>query len=159
MLKVVSATFLLVCFLSLKESFCETRKKKLVQKLFSFSRKLKFRILDTSISWHQMPKHKTRNGFYWIAWESKYSLLIKFGQFMWYYKRKSFLKKFYKNCNLETISRPSCVCKKIKHNLCCKMRFLKQRTYIRYVIVNYQICQNQHAHLLGFLFTDDFFKN
>ena len=52
MLKVVSATFLLVCFLSPKDSFCETRAKifNLIQKLFSFSRKLKFRILDIQIS-------------------------------------------------------------------------------------------------------------
>ena len=27
-----------------------------------------------------------------MTWESKYSLLIKFGQFMSYYKRKCFLK-------------------------------------------------------------------
>ena len=37
----------------------------LLQKLFSFSRKSKFRILDIQISWHhQMPNHKTRNTFY-----------------------------------------------------------------------------------------------
>ena len=52
-LKVVSATFLLVCFLSLKESTCETRKKFLIslQKLFSFSRRSNFRFLDI----YQMP--------------------------------------------------------------------------------------------------------
>ena len=39
-------------------------------KLFSFSRKSNFRILDFQISWrHLMPKHKTRNTFYWITWE------------------------------------------------------------------------------------------
>ena len=36
-LKVVSATFLLVCFLSLKESFCETRKN-----IFYFTSKALF---------------------------------------------------------------------------------------------------------------------
>ena len=57
-----------------------------IQKLFSFLRKLKFKILDIQISWrHQMPKYKTRNMFYWIV---KHSLLMKFGQFMSYYKRK-----------------------------------------------------------------------
>ena len=40
------------------------------QKLFSFLRKSKFRILDIPISWrYQIPKHKTRNTFYWITWE------------------------------------------------------------------------------------------
>ena len=71
-LKVVSATFLLVCFLNLKESTCETRKKKFIslQKLFSFSRKSNFTILDFQISWrHQMLKHRIRNTFYWITWE------------------------------------------------------------------------------------------
>ena len=42
----------------------------LLQKLFSFSRKSKFRILDIQISWrHQISKHKKRNTFYWIYWE------------------------------------------------------------------------------------------
>ena len=39
-----------------------------LQKLFPFSRKSNFRILDFQITWrHQMPKHKTRNIFYWIT--------------------------------------------------------------------------------------------
>ena len=37
-----------------------------------------------------MPKHKIR----------KHNLLMKFGQFMSYYKRKNFIKKLYKNCGL-----------------------------------------------------------
>ena len=43
-LKFVSATFLLVCFLILKESTCKTRKNIfiLLQNLFLFSRKIKF---------------------------------------------------------------------------------------------------------------------
>ena len=41
-----------------------------LQKLFSFSRKSKFRILAIQISWYyQMPKHKTKNTFYRITWE------------------------------------------------------------------------------------------
>ena len=73
-LKVVSATFVLVCFLSLKESTCKTRKNVFnsLQTLFSFSRKSNFRILHFQISWrHQMPKHKTRSTFHWITWEVK----------------------------------------------------------------------------------------
>ena len=72
-LKLVPATFLLVWFLSLNESTCETKKNVFFfsfQKLFSFSRKSNFRILHFQISWcHQMPKHKTRNRFHWITWE------------------------------------------------------------------------------------------
>ena len=78
-LKVVSATFLLVCFLCLKESNLETRKN-----VFYFISKVLFVLeifltiflnyLFNSIfltfmlkmaSWHrQMPKHETRNTFY-----------------------------------------------------------------------------------------------
>ena len=44
---------------------------------------------------------------------SKHSLLMKFGQFMSYYKRKNFIKKFDKNCDLKTSSRPLGVCKEL----------------------------------------------
>ena len=36
---------------------------------------------------------------------SKRSLVVKFGQFMQYYKLIVFIKKFYKKCGLETSSR------------------------------------------------------
>ena len=54
-LKVVSATFLLVCFASQKKSTCETWKNAFIslQKLFSFSRKSHFYILDFQISWRK----------------------------------------------------------------------------------------------------------
>ena len=55
-----------------------------------------------------MPKHKTRNNL-----RSKHSLLMKFGQFMSYYKRKNFIKKFHQNCGLKTSSRPFFVCKEL----------------------------------------------
>ena len=46
-----------------------------LEKLFSFSRKSNFRILDIQISWHyQMPKHETRNTFYWITWKGTQSV-------------------------------------------------------------------------------------
>ena len=37
---------------------------------------------------------------------SKHSLVIKFGQFMYYYKRKFFIKKLYKKYGPESSSRP-----------------------------------------------------
>ena len=58
---------------------------------------------------------------------SNYSLLIKFCQFISYYKRKSFVEKFYKNCGLKTSSRSFCVCKELsttsigKWNFCSKL--------------------------------------
>ena len=60
-----------------------------------------------------MPKHKTRNAFYLGG---KHSQLIKFGQFMSYYRRKNFVKEFLKNCDLKTSSRPFCVCKELSTN-------------------------------------------
>ena len=62
-LKVVSATFLLVCFVWLKESAFEAIK--------NISDKIKF-FSDIQILWrHQMPKLETWNTFYWITWEVK----------------------------------------------------------------------------------------
>ena len=71
-LKALSAAFLLVLNSRLKGSTWETCKNVFyfTSKLFSFSRTSNFSILDIRISWrHQMPKHKTRDTFYWITWE------------------------------------------------------------------------------------------
>ena len=65
---------------------------------------------------------------------SKHSLIMKFSQFMSSYKRKNLVKKFYKNCGLKTSSRPCFCLQRIKHNFYWKMKYLKQATYIRYVI-------------------------
>ena len=70
-LKVVSATFVLVCFLTLNEVLLKLGKMLFIslQKLFSVSKKSNFRILRFQISWrHQMPKHTRRNTFHWITW-------------------------------------------------------------------------------------------
>ena len=64
--KVVSATFLLICFQIWKKTFLKLG----LQNLFLFLRKSNFRILGMQISrFYQMPKHKARNTFYWITWE------------------------------------------------------------------------------------------
>ena len=71
-LKVVSATFLLVCFVCLTESVCEMRKMFFISlwKLFLFLRYTNFKFSDIQMSWcHQMPKHETRTTFYWITWK------------------------------------------------------------------------------------------
>ena len=71
----------------------------------------------------------------------KVSLLMKFGQFMSYSKGNNFIKKFYKNCSLKTIS---------NHSLYWKINFLKSSTYIIYVIAKLiKISPNQHAGLLS----------
>ena len=102
--KVVSATFLLVCFLSLNENTCQLKKMFfiLLQKICSLLRNSKFRIVGIQISWrHQMTKHKARNTFYWITWKVN-SLLMKYGQFISYYKRRYLIKKLCKNSVLKT---------------------------------------------------------
>ena len=64
--KVVSATFLLICFQIWKKTFLKLG----LQNLFLFLRKSNFRILGMQISrFYQIPKHKARNTFYWITWE------------------------------------------------------------------------------------------
>ena len=44
---------------------------------------------------------------------SKHNLLLKFGQFILYYKRKKIIKKFYRTCDLKTSSRSFCVFKEL----------------------------------------------
>ena len=109
-LKVVSATFLLVSLLSVNESTYQTRKS-----VFYFTSKALFVLEKIKFKFHDVIKclsikeeiHFTENLV------SKHSLFMKFDQFMSYYKRKNFIKKFPKNCGLKTSSRPFCVCKEL----------------------------------------------
>ena len=89
LLKVVSTTFLLVCFLSLNECTCQTRENDFyfnLKALFILE-KIKFYYFRFSNFEHQQNKKNLG---------SKHGLLMKFGQFMSYSKRNSFIKKFYK---------------------------------------------------------------
>ena len=65
---------------------------------------------------------------------SKHSLLITFDQCILYYKIKHFVKKSAKAVTRKLVSGPYVRLQRIKHNLYWKMNFLKQATYIRYVI-------------------------
>ena len=118
MLKVASATFLVVWFVSRKDTTCETRENVLIssQKLFSLSRKSKFIVLVIQISWHhQMPKYKKNIFLNHLG--SELILLMKFDQFISCYQRNNFIKKSYKDCDLKTSSRTSsnafCFCKEL----------------------------------------------
>ena len=145
----MSATFSLVRFLSRQEST--------FQKLFSFLGKSNFRILDILVSWHhQMPKHKTRNTFFWITWKVN-SLLMKFRQFMSYHKRQSFNKTFHKNCDLKTSPRPFSVWKKICTTFIRKENFWSKLLTL-VISKTMKICPNQHTDLLRFLFIEDSLK-
>ena len=65
------------------------------------------------------------------------------------------MKKFHKNCDLKTRSRPFCVCKE-KHNLYWKNKTF-ETTYVYQICISktIKICPNQHTDLLRFLFTED----
>ena len=78
----------------------------------------------------------------------KPSLLMKFGHFMSYSKRNDFNKKFYKNSNLKTRSRPFCICKELSSTYLYQIRNSKA----------IGISPNQHPDLLRFLFTEDSLK-
>ena len=114
-LKVVSATFSLVCFLSLKESTWETRKNVFLFHFKSSFRSRENQILEFEIfKFHDviLPEHRTRNKFYGITREVN-SLLMEFDQFMSYHKRKRFIRKLYENCSLKTSPRPFYACKEL----------------------------------------------
>ena len=122
LLKALSGTFLPVCFLSLKESFCETRKNDfvLLQKLFLFWRKSKFIQISQC---HQMPKHKIQNTFHWITLEVNTFCLWNLASSCYITKFFFFFKKSYKNCNLKTSCRPFCVCKELRTTSIGKCHF------------------------------------
>ena len=86
-----------------------------LQKLFSFTRKSNFRTLNIDISWNAWNKKCILLSNLW----SKHSRLMKFGQFMSYYKRKKNYQK---------------ILQKLRHENENEMKFLKQATYIRYVL-------------------------
>ena len=99
-LKVVSATFLLVCFVCLTtESTCKTRKNAfyftlktlLVLEIINFWHFIYSNIMTSSNSQAWSTKHILVNNF------GKCSLVMKFGQFMQYYKTVFLLKNSTKN--------------------------------------------------------------
>ena len=119
----MSATFFLVRFLRLKESTAETRKlEKLESFLFNFKSSFRSRENQSFVfyifKFPEVIKYLSIKEIKYIFLynlESKNSLLMKFGQFISYYKGKTFVKIFYKNCDLETrpATRPFCVCKEL----------------------------------------------
>ena len=111
----VSATFLLIWFLSLNKSTCETRTCFLFHSKSSF-RSWENQILDENkISWRsQMSKTKIcRNKKYILLSNlgSKHSLLMKFCQLCHITKKRKFIKKFYKKYSTKTSTRPFCIYK------------------------------------------------
>ena len=123
---IVFAKFLLVCFVNVRESTCETRKN-----IFYFTSKallvlgiIKFwlfrysNLIMSSNAQEWNKKHILLNNL-----GSKHSVVMKFGQFIQCYKRKFFIKKLYKKCGLETSSRPffnfqRILCKKKSEKVC-----------------------------------------
>ena len=104
----MSAGFLLVSFVCLKESTCETRKNAFyftlkvlhVLEIIKFSHFRYSNTMTSSNAQEWNTKHILKN------LGSKRSLVMKFDQFMQYYKIIFFIKKFYEKCDLETSSRP-----------------------------------------------------
>ena len=133
-LMVASATFLLLCFVKLKESTCKARKN-----VFYFTSKALFVLDKIKIEFQLFKFH---------------------GQFMSYQKRNVFSKKFQNNCDLKTSSGPFCICKEVSTNLIMENNIFKA-TCLKYQICNtttIQICQNYHVYLLRFLYTEDSLK-
>ena len=83
---------------------------------------------------------------------------MKLGQFISYYIRKNFTKKFYKNCDLKTSSMPFNVCKELSTTSVGKLNFLRNYLYQICNSKTIKIYPNQHAGLLRFLFTEDSLK-
>ena len=110
-IKIVSATTLLVCFLSLKETACETSTYKfiLLKRLFSFSRKSKFRIVEIL--------SKKKKIILLNNLGSKNSLLMNLASLYHVTNKKKIIKKLYKSYNLKTSFRPLCVSKELSTSI------------------------------------------
>ena len=71
----------------------------------SWDNQVLIKFLDIQISWHhQMPKHETQNTLL-NNLRSKCILVMKFGQFMQYYKMIFYTENLYEKYGLETSSR------------------------------------------------------
>ena len=86
--------------------------------------------------------------------ESKHLLLMKIDQFMSYYKRKKFVKKFYK---IPQVPGPFVFTKNLVQ-LHWKMKFLKQATYIRYILAKLSKPVQITKHTSSYFFTEDYLK-
>ena len=78
---------------------------------------------------------------------------MEFGQFM-ILQKKEHIQKILQKLQPENYFLALLCLKKIKHNLHYKMKFMKEATYIRYVIVKLKICPNQYTDLLRFFLVE-----
>ena len=119
-------TFLQVCFVSLRESTCETRKN-----VFYFTSKALLVLKINQILFFRYSNAMASSDAQ--AWNikhillnklgSKHSLVMKFSQFVQHYKRKIFIQKLCEKYGLETSSRPFLIFKEssLKSNLRCML--------------------------------------
>ena len=129
-LKFLSATCLLVYFLSLKESTCKTKKKKLFQFRSPFRSK-KNQILEFQM--FKFHKHKTRNTIYWITWEVHTVCKWNLASLCYITKEKKY-QKIVQKLGPESYSQALSCLRRIRHSLYWEIIFLKQAISIRYVI-------------------------
>ena len=98
-----------------------------------FLKKSSFRILDIQIRWrHQMPRHKTRNRFYWITLEVNTVYKWNFASLCHITKEKISSKNSAKTTTGKLVPCPLFL-QRIRNKLHWKMIFLKQAIYIRYL--------------------------
>ena len=93
--------------MSEREHFWNKKKKFFfsLQNFFLFLRQSDFNFSNIQMSWrHQMPKHKTRNIFYWITWEVNIVWWWNFAS-LCNITKWNFLSKNYGKYGLETSSR------------------------------------------------------
>ena len=109
------------CFLFLfKSSFLSRENHILIYQIFKFHDGIKcLRIKQKYVSLNNL--------------RSKHSLLMTFGQFLSYYKRK-FYPKVLQKLRLKNQFQALFCLQRIKYNIYWKMKFLKQVTHIRYAL-------------------------
>ena len=104
LLKVAFTTFLLVCFSSLTESFCETRKMFFTSKALFVLEKISKNFRSSNFMTSSMLKHKTRNKFYWRTWGVNTVFQWNFASLCYITKENVLSKNSTKNANWKLVS-------------------------------------------------------
>ena len=130
-LKIVSATFLLACFLSRNKSTCQSRKNILLLHFKTSFRSRENQVLEFQIfRFHDAIEYLSINQeIHFIEWFGRWTQSVNE---IW----PDYVKFQKKSFHLKIMQRPenyvqTLLClRRIKHNLYCKIKLFKQSTYI-----------------------------
>ena len=124
------------------------------EQLFSLLRYSNFRILEPEISCHyQVPEHKIKKCIFLNNLRMKHSMVMNFGQFMRYHKRKNLSKNSMELYGLETSSRFFFILKESS----VKRHLKKFTCRIWYILIVLLLCTQHDQAVLIISFSGRYF--